>query len=306
MKKNFLISFFLIISSFLFSQQIFRVPEIVYSEDNIFSLKDIFPEILQDRIISYIINDSIQYDRVTLQRTLTGFLNIYYNDYELIFESDIIVIKKIEEVFEEEIIEIEKNIEKIVKNYDEELEILSITSRNIPKNISSFNVNSISLNRDNLYISMSIRDSSNKLFYSNYIIKVAKYENVLVFSENVSRNSLVTLENTKENSINILELAFIPIKSENFLFNKYSTSKNMIIDEILNPIYLRKIPDVKSGDIIPVIVKYENIEVKTWGRVMSNSNYGETISVRNIETGTTITGVLKEGPVLLVSIGGVE
>ncbi len=306
MKKNFLISFFLIISSFLFSQQIFRVPEIVYSEDNIFSLKDIFPEILQDRIISYIINDSIQYDRVTLQRTLTGFLNIYYNDYELIFESDIIVIKKIEEVFEEEIIEIEKNIEKIVKNYDEELEILSITSRNIPKNISSFNVNSISLNRDNLYISMSIRDSSNKLFYSNYIIKVAKYENVLVFSENVSRNSLVTLENTKESSINILELAFIPIKSENFLFNKYSTSKNMIIDEILNPIYLRKIPDVKSGDIIPVIVKYENIEVKTWGRVMSNSNYGETISVRNIETGTTITGVLKEGPVLLVSIGGVE
>jgi flagella basal body P-ring formation protein FlgA len=301
-----LISFFLIISSFLFSQQIFRVPEIVYSEDNIFSLKDIFPEILQDRIISYIINDSIQYDRVTLQRTLTGFLNIYYNDYELIFESDIIVIKKIEEVFEEEIIEIEKNIEKIVKNYDEELEILSITSRNIPKNISSFNVNSISLNRDNLYISMSIRDSSNKLFYSNYIIKVAKYENVLVFSENVSRNSLVTLENTKESSINILELAFIPIKSENFLFNKYSTSKNMIIDEILNPIYLRKIPDVKSGDIIPVIVKYENIEVKTWGRVMSNSNYGETISVRNIETGTTITGVLKEGPVLLVSIGGVE
>jgi len=306
LKKNFLISFFLIISSFLFSQQIFRVPEIVYSEDNIFSLKDIFPEILQDRIISYIINDSIQYDRVTLQRTLTGFLNIYYNDYELIFESDIIVIKKIEEVFEEEIIEIEKNIEKIVKNYDEELEILSITSRNIPKNISSFNVNSISLNRDNLYISMSIRDSSNKLFYSNYIIKVAKYENVLVFSENVSRNSLVTLENTKESSINILELAFIPIKSENFLFNKYSTSKNMIIDEILNPIYLRKIPDVKSGDIIPVIVKYENIEVKTWGRVMSNSNYGETISVRNIETGTTITGVLKEGPVLLVSIGGVE
>ena len=64
------------------------------------------------------------------------------------------------------------------------------------------------------------------------------------------------------------------------------------------------IPDIKSGEILTIIVEYEGIGVTSIARALTNGNYGEIISVRNTETAQIISGKLIEGPAVLVKIGG--
>lgn len=304
--KKLIVFFIVIIPLVKLSNTIyFTVPATILSNDNVITLKDIFPEVIQNRTVGYIVGDKTEFTKESLGRTLFGLLSIYYNNFEIEFESDIVTFIRNKEITQISDFDFESYIRNIVYDFDNELEILEINARNLPTNVSTVTLNRIYLNRDILYINITSRDNNNRSYYSTFNIKTAKYLKVLHFSENISRNTVITEKLTKEATINILEIAFNPILKEEFIFGNYYVTRNYNKGDIINPSFLRREPDIRVGDIITIRVIVGGIEVMTRGRVMKDSNFGEIVSVRNTETGILVTGLLMEGPYLLVNPGGV-
>lgn len=299
-----LVMFFLV-SSFLFSKMIFNVPKEVISEDRTFSLKDLFQDINYDRTISYITGDSIIYTKENLAKILNGLLSSYYNDFEIVFESDQITI-----IYDDKKNSTQNNIdlfsflEEAIKEYDSELIIKSIDLKNVHKTVIEAEISRISQSGDKLFISVYVTDENYKKKYISITAEVAKYEKALIYSRDAKRGTVLNETFTEEATVNSLAIRYIPVDIQLLKERKYELTKDVKKGEIVNLTYLKKIPDIKAGDVLIVIVECEGIRITSIARAMTNANYGEIINARNTETGQIISGRLIEGPAVLVKIGG--
>jgi flagella basal body P-ring formation protein FlgA len=296
----------LLVSSVVFSKMVFTIPPIIFSEDWIFSLKDIFPETKSDRTISYIVNDKIIYSEKELSKILYGLMSSYYSDFDLVFEeSTVTVVYKNESPdIDVHYIDLESFLQQKIKEYDNSLTVNSIDLKVLPEKVLSAEVIRIFQSYDKLYISLNVLDDKNNQKTLTVIANVSKYEKVLVYSKDLTRGTMLNEELTEPATKNALTINNKPIDVELLKSGSYELTKDVKKGEIVDATYLRRIPDVKAGDIVTVLVEFEGITVSTLARAMINANFGDTLSVRNVESGNIITGKLKEGPILLVSLGG--
>lgn len=303
----FILTIFCLISSFGFSKIIFNVPKEIFSEDRTFSLKDLFEDIDYDRSIRYITGDSITYTKEELAKILNGLLNSYYNDFELSFESEQIrIIYNNTQTNNKNNIDLLSLIEESIKEYDPELIIKNIDLKNASNTVTEAEITRITSSNDKLYISLYITEEDNKKRYLSVTAEVAKFEKALIYSKDTKRGTILNETLTEEATINSLITKYSPIDIQLLKKGKYELSKDVKAGEILDSRYLKRIPDIKSGDILTIIVEYEGIRVTSIARALTNGNYGEIISVRNTETAQIISGKLIEGPAVLVKIGGWE
>ncbi|HHV01621.1 MAG: flagellar basal body P-ring formation chaperone FlgA [Defluviitoga tunisiensis] len=301
----FILTIFCLISSFGFSKIIFNVPKEIFSEDRTFSLKDLFEDIDYDRSIRYITGDSITYTKEELAKILNGLLNSYYNDFELSFESEQIrIIYNNTQTNNKNNIDLLSLIEESIKEYDPELIIKNIDLKNASNTVTEAEITRITSSNDKLYISLYITEEDNKKRYLSVTAEVAKFEKALIYSKDTKRGTILNETLTEEATINSLTTKYSPIDIQLLKKGKYELSKDVKAGEILDSRYLKRIPDIKSGDILTIIVEYEGIRVTSIARALTNGNYGEIISVRNTETAQIISGKLIEGPAVLVKIGG--
>ncbi|PNR96862.1 hypothetical protein X924_02745 [Petrotoga sp. 9PWA.NaAc.5.4] len=298
--------FFQLFSS-VFSKTIFHVPSLIVSEDRVFSLKDIFEDIKVDRTISYIVNDKLVYKKEDLFKILFGLLNSYYEEYEIVFDSEVIeIIYKKDSTNNLEYINLESFIRDTIKEYDKELIINNINITNVPNNIVSADVTRISQSNDKIYLNISINENNEKIRYVSAIVEVAKYQKIPVYSQDLKRGTLINESLTQQATNNILNINYKPVDVNLLNSGKYELTKDVKKGEVVNALYLKKIPDIKAGDILSVIIEADGIKVTTFARSMTNGNFGEIISARNTETGIIISGQLVEGPALIIKLGGQE
>ncbi|PNR98100.1 MULTISPECIES: flagellar basal body P-ring formation chaperone FlgA [Petrotoga] len=299
-------SVMLLVSSIVFSKMVFTIPPIIVSEDRIFSLKDIFPETKSDRTISYIVNDKIIYSEKELSKILYGLMSSYYSDFDLVFEESTVTVvyKNENQHIDVHYIELENFLQQKIKEYDNSLTVNSIDLKVLPEKVLSAEVIRIFQSYDKLYVNLNIKDDKNNQKTLTVIANVSKYEKVLVYSKDLTRGTILNEELTEPATKNVLSINNKPVDLELIRSGSYELTKDVKKGEIVDSIYLRRIPDVKAGDIVTVLVEFEGITVSTLARAMANANFGDTLSVRNVESGNIITGKLKEGPILMVSLGG--
>jgi len=296
----------LLVSSVVFSKMVFTIPPIIFSEDWIFSLKDIFPETKSDRTISYIVNDKIIYSEKELSKILYGLMSSYYSDFDLVFEESTVTVvyKNENQHIDVHYIDLENFLQQKIKEYDNSLTVNSIDLKVLPEKVLSAEVIRIFQSYDKLYISLNVLDDKNNQKTLTVIANVSKYEKVLVYSKDLTRGTMLNEELTEPATKNVLSINNKPVDVELIRSGSYELTKDVKKGEIVDSIHLRRIPDVKAGDIVTVLVEFEGITVSTLARAMANANFGDTLSVRNVESGNIITGKLKEGPILMVSLGG--
>jgi len=300
MKVKVVFLIFILLSSLIYSKITFTVPSTVITSDNRFSLEDIFQDIQYDRTIGYI-NDYKVYQKSELEKILKGFLNIYYKDYQLSFNSSTIkVIRKTIKTIKKSDFDFNEFILKTVKDYNENFRVLKIESQSTIS--STPTINRIFRSGNTLYISASYLKNSLKKYF-NVTVKVLEERKVLTFSKDTLRNEVLKLEDTKESTVDILSLNFPPLYLKEFKKNKFKLIRNGSKNEIINKNFLKVIPDVKAGSTITIIVNYNGVVVKSWGRVLKDSNYEDIITVKNTQTKKIVTGILKEGPYLLIELG---
>lgn len=299
-------SVMLLVSSIVFSKMVFTIPPIIVSEDRIFSLKDIFPETKSDRTISYIVNDKIIYSEKELSKILYGLMSSYYSDFDLVFEESTVTVvyKNENQHIDVHYIDLENFLQQKIKEYDNSLTVNSIDLKVLPEKVLSAEVIRIFQSYDKLYVNLNIKDDKNNQKTLTVIANVSKYEKVLVYSKDLTRGTILNEELTEPATKNVLSINNKPVDLELIRSGSYELTKDVKKGEIVDSIYLRRIPDVKAGDIVTVLVEFEGITVSTLARAMANANFGDTLSVRNVESGNIITGKLKEGPILMVSLGG--
>jgi len=295
-----------LLSSIVFSNTVFTIPAVIFSEDWIFSLKDIFPEIKSDRTISYIVNDKIIYSEKELSKILYGLLSSYYSNFDLAFEesSVTVIYKNDNQDIDVHYIDLESFLQQKIKEYDNSLTVNSMDLKVLPEKVISAEIIRIFQSYDKLYISLNVKDDKNNQKTLTVVANVSKYEEVLVYSKDLTRGTMLNEELTEPATKNVLAINSKPVDVELIRSGSYELTKDVKKGEILVSTYLRRIPDVKAGDIVTVLVEFEGIKVSTLARAMTNANFGDTLSVRNVENGNIITGKLKEGPILMVSLGG--
>jgi len=299
-------SLILLVSTIAFSNMVFTIPAVIFSEDWIFSLKDIFPEMKSDRTISYIVNEKIIYSEKELSKILYGLMSSYYSDFDLVFEESTVTViyKNGQKDIDVQYIDLESFLQQKIKEYDNSLTVNSIDLKVLPEKVLSAEVIKIFQSYDKLYLSLNIKDDKNNQKVLTVIANVSKYEEVLVYSKDLTRGTMLNEELTEPATKNVLTINNKPVDVELLRSGSYELTKDVKKGEIVDSTYLKRIPDVKAGDIVTVLVEFEGIRVSTLARAMTNANFGDTLSVRNIESGNIITGKLKEGPILLVSLGG--
>jgi len=299
-------SLILLVSTIAFSNMVFTIPAVIFSEDWIFSLKDIFPEMKSDRTISYIVNEKIIYSEKELSKILYGLMSSYYSDFDLVFEESTVTVvyKNDNKDIDVQYIDLEIFLQQKIKEYDNSLTVNSIDLKVLPEKVLSAEVIRIFQSYDKLYISLNVKDDKNDQKTLTVIANVSKYEEVLVYSKDLTRGTMLNEELTEPATKNVLTINNKPVDVELLRSGSYELTKDVKKGEIVDSTYLKRIPDVKAGDIVTVLVEFEGIRVSTLARAMTNANFGDTLSVRNIESGNIITGKLKEGPILLVSLGG--
>ncbi|MDN5342452.1 MULTISPECIES: flagellar basal body P-ring formation chaperone FlgA [Oceanotoga] len=306
MKKLVLMLLLMLFSiSQVYSLKTFYIPKEVYSDDEILSLNDLIPELNINRVIGYLNSEKTIFNSNNLEKTMYGILKSYYNDFELKFESETVIIiridkkNKVEDFFD---------LEKYLKNYFYDnfpnLSLVELPDIKEKLNVENIEITRNFLNKDKLYIYANIKTKDGANLFRNYILTVADFKKVLFYNDDLNRNEKIMKNNTYEATTNILTLNHKILTSENFEFGKYITNKYVKKDEILNPIYLKRIPDIKRNDIVTIVVNFSGISVNSWGKALNDGFIGESLTVVNTVTNKKITGILKEGPILYIGNGG--
>jgi len=303
LKYRLTILIFIISLLSIFSAEIFVVEETIYTVDKRLSLKDFFEDIAFDRTITYLSNDEYSYTKEEIGEKIEPFLKIYFKDFKVKYESDTITIKKIIQENNEFYFDFYSYFEDfILENYPK-IKPLEIVQTPKVKDVKNIEVINHFLNKDNLFLSIKY-ESNNISKFSSLKIKVEKLEKIIFANNQLKRGDILQLNNTFEATVNVLEYNFRTTTKEDITFGKYKINKNFEKNEPINQTYLKIIPDVLKGDLVTIFVDYNGIKVQTIGKSLKDSVYGQTITLRNIETNEIITGILKEGPSVFINLGG--
>lgn len=302
MKNKLTILIYLVSLIFIFSNT-FIIKDIIITDDNRLSLKDFFNDIVFDRTIKYINESEKIYSKNEIKNLLIPFLNIYYDDYTLNFESEYITIKKETKINPSEHFDFKPFLIDFVEKQYPNISIVEFENLPYIEDVTDVEIVNSFINNSNLFISLRYKSNNISKFSSVKII-VEKLEKVLLTKNQILRGDVIAKENTYEATINILDYNFETINIEDIVLGKYESTKTFDKDEPLNKTYLKIIPDIIKGDVVNIFVQIGGIHIQTIGKALKNATYGQNITVKNIETNKTVTGILREGPSVYVNLGG--
>ncbi|WP_072865745.1 flagella basal body P-ring formation protein FlgA [Marinitoga hydrogenitolerans] len=306
MKKILLI--ILIIVSYLYLFAEITIPATIASNDKIFSLKDIFPNIKNDRTLAFFSTNSITYESSMIKNWITSTTNIK----DISFESTIITIYYIKEKNNE--INTINNTEKFLKTYFEKNLIkdspnATINDFELSKYMKDTIVSTI-LNLDyrrsmnNIYGNFLVLDDLNLKKYISFKANVSCFDYVYISKNNLKFKTPLNFNLVEKKKIDIYSLNMKPLIAKPEDLIKFQANRTIRKGEIIFENAVKKIPDVKAGQVIPVEVYFDGVKILSWVKVLNEAIIGEIIMARNEKTGILITGKLYPGPKLIINIGG--
>lgn len=293
---------FIIYLTFIFSNNFIIGQEIITS-DNRLSLKDFFNDIPFDRTIKYINESEKTYSKNEINNLLVPFLNVYYDDYTLSFESEYITIKRETKINSSEYYNFKPFLIDFIKKQYPNISIVEFENLPYIEDVTDIEIVNNFINNSNLFISLKYKSNNISKFSSIKII-VEKLEKALLTKDQILRGEVIDRENTYEATINVLDYNFETINFEDIDLGNYESTKIFDKNEPLNKTYLKIIPDILKGDVVNIFVQIGGIRIQTIGKALENATYGQNITVKNMETNKTVTGILREGPSVFVNLGG--
>lgn len=302
MKNKLTILIYLVSLIFIFSNT-FIIKDIIITDDNRLSLKDFFPDITFDRTITFLNSKEIKYSKEQLTNLITPFLDIYYDEYYLKFESEDIIIKKELNISNVNYFDFKPFLNSFIQTKYPKLTVVNYENIPVETEADELQIVNSFLNKNNLFISLKYK-TKNITKFSSVKVYVEKLESILFSKDIITIGETITSDNTYEATINVLQYNFKTYSKEEIIFGKFESTKIFKKDEPINKTYLKMIPDVKKGDVVNIFVNIGGIKIQTLGKVISDGIYGQNITVRNIETNKMISGILKQGPSVFINLGG--
>lgn len=307
MKKTLFIILIITLNIYLFSN--ITIPASITSYDKVFSLKDIFPDIKNDRTLAFFSNDSITYDASTLKNLILSSTDIS----NISFDSTIITIYYLPNI-DKSNTENKSNTEKLLENFFEKDFLEStpnatINDFEISKYMKDTLVSTI-LDMDyrrsmnNIYGNFLVLDEKNIRKYISFKALVSNYDYVYFSKENISYKTVLNTNLIEKRKIDIFSLTMKPLKTKESNLIKFMANRTIRKGEIIFENSVKKIPDVKAGQIIPIEVYYDGVKILSWVRILNDAIIGDIVMARNEKTGVLINGKLYSGPKIIINIGG--
>jgi flagella basal body P-ring formation protein FlgA len=307
MKSKTILMLFFFFALAVFSAVEITVPGTIVSDDQYFTVKDIWPEFPYDRTIAFIGKSGLVYTSEELAKTLYGLMKPYDIKYELIFASKDIKVLYSQYMIKEEQsgIDIKKDIlEKMQKNYPEYVFSEQVTTRPAVEKVLSYEINSYGLLKDLLNVTFTAKMPDGKKTIGTLSVAVEKNVKVLVILQDVKKNQQIKAELTGESTVNILKYEFNIINRHDLDNFAYTALRDLKAGEPINIAFVKKIPDLKAGQTVEIVVEYGTVMVRATGRLMKDASYGEVVQIRNIDSGVLLEGVLVQGAKVLINMNG--
>jgi len=307
MKSKTILMLFFFFALAVFSAVEITVPGTIVSDDQYFTVKDIWPEFPYDRTIAFIGKSGLVYTSEELAKTLYGLMKPYDIKYELIFASKDIKVLYSQYMIKEEQsgIDIKKDIlEKMQKNYPEYVFSEQVTTRPAVEKVLSYEINSYGLLKDLLNVTFTAKMPDGKKTIGTLSVAVEKNVKVLVILQDVKKNQQIKVELTGESTVNILKYEFNIINRHDLDNFAYTALRDLKAGEPINIAFVKKIPDLKAGQTVEIVVEYGTVMVRATGRLMKDASYGEVVQIRNIDSGVLLEGVLVQGAKVLINMNG--
>lgn len=307
MKSKTILMLFFFFALAVFSAVEITVPGTIVSDDQYFTVKDIWPEFPYDRTIAFIGKSGLVYTSEELAKTLYGLMKPYDIKYELIFASKDIKVLYSQYMIKEEQsgIDIKKDIlEKMQKNYPEYVFSEQVTTRPAVEKVLSYEINSYGLLKDLLNVTFTAKMPDGKKTIGTLSVAVEKNVKVLVILQDVKKNQQIKAELTGESTVNILKYEFNIINRHDLDNFAYTALRDLKAGEPINIAFVKKIPDLKAGQTVEIVVEYGTVMVRATGRLMKDASYGEVVQIRNIDSGVLVEGVLVQGAKVLINMNG--
>ncbi|OQY08684.1 MAG: hypothetical protein B6I29_05040 [Marinitoga sp. 4572_148] len=310
MKKRVFLIFIIILNIYLFSN--ITIPATLTSNDKVFSLSDIFPNIENDRTLAFFNGNSITYESSKLENLIlstTNFSNIT-------FESSVVTINYVPNISLHSQTDIESNTELFLREYFEDILLdntpnATINEFEISKYMKDTEISTI-LNLDyrrsmnNIYGNFLILDNKNLKKYISFKANVSNFDYIYFSKENIGFKRPLNIDLVEKKLIDIYSLTMSPLKVSKENLSKFMANRTIRKGEIIYENAVKKIPDVKAGQIIPVEVYSDGVKILSWVKVLNDAIIGDIIMARNEKTGVLINGKLYKGPKLIIDIGGTQ
>ncbi|HQH32739.1 MAG TPA: flagellar basal body P-ring formation chaperone FlgA [Petrotogaceae bacterium] len=307
MKSKTILMLFCFFGFTVFSAVEITVPGTIVSDDQYFTVKDIWPEFPYDRTIAFIGKSGLTYTSEELAKTLYGLMKPYDIKYELEFASKHIKVLYSQYMIKEEQsgIDIKKDIlEKMQKVYPEYVFSERVTTRPAVEKVISYEINSYGLLKDLLNVTFTAKMPDGKKTVGTLSVTVEKNVKVLVVLQDIKKNQQIKADLTCESTVNVLKYEFNMITKEDLENFAYTTLRDLKAGEPINNAFVKKIPDLKAGQTVEIVVDYGTVMVRATGRLMKDASYGEVVQIRNTDTGVLLEGLLAPGAKVFINMNG--
>ncbi|KAF2955444.1 flagella basal body P-ring formation protein FlgA [Marinitoga sp. 38H-ov] len=316
MKKVFF-ALIILLNIYIFSN--ITIPATISSNDKIFSLKDLIPNIENDRTLAFFSENTLTYESSKLKNIILSITD----ETDISFESTLITIMyepnnvngADSDNYDAENNLIENNLtENILKDYFinmlyDESPNATINDFEISKYMKDTQISTIlSLDyrrsMNNIFGNFLVLDETKLKKYISFKANVSNFDYVYVAKENIDFKTPLNNNILEKKLIDIYSLNMSPLKINDNNIMKYYANRTIRKGEIIFENSVKKIPDVSAGQVIPLEVYFDGVKVLSWVKVLNDALIGETIMARNEKTGVLINGKLFPGPKLIIDIGG--
>lgn len=148
------------------------------------------------------------------------------------------------------------------------------------------------------FISSSKVKMSTVLEYIPY-----EYKNVVTAAQDIRYGQKLTRDYLKTKRLDVYATSTFYSTSIDDCIGKMSIW-SFRRGQVISLAGLKSPPDVVVGQVLIAYVSYPSMTITTFVRAMQNGNIGQVISIRNVENGYMLYGMVEKGPKIRVYSGG--
>ncbi len=130
-----------------------------------------------------------------------------------------------------------------------------------------------------------------------------KYEDVVTAAQDIHYGQKLTRDSLKTKRLDVYATSTFYSVSMDECIGKMSVW-SFRKGQVISLAGLKSPPDVVVGQVLIAYVSYPSMTITTFVRAMQSGNVGQVISVRNVENGYMLYGMVEKGPKIRVYSGG--
>ncbi len=130
-----------------------------------------------------------------------------------------------------------------------------------------------------------------------------EYENVVTAAQGIRYGQKLTRDSLKTKRLDVYATSTLYSTSIGDCIGKIS-AWSFRKGQVISLAGLKSPPDVVVGQVLIAYISYPSMTVTTFVRAMQSGNIGQVISVRNVENGYMLYGMVEKGPKIRVYSGG--